>query len=112
MLSPKSNLLQRYNHVVSATEGFKGQLEDRTKLVEDVLAKVVIETIRKYQQRVNVGIQDSIVDLLSTFKLKVAEEIFAHITDDERNILLSSLENVCAIFGKSFEEHMHLDKKE
>lgn len=40
---------------------------------------------------------------------KVAEDIFAHISEKERDLLLKSLENVCAVFGKSFAER--LDKK-
>ena len=45
-------------------------------LASDILTGVVIETINKYQQKVNVGLQDSISDLLDSFKLKVTEEIF------------------------------------
>jgi DNA-binding MarR family transcriptional regulator len=37
---------------------------------------------------------------------KVAEEIFANITDKERERLLESLENVCSIFAKAFVDRM------
>lgn len=46
-------------------------------LAADILTKVVIETIHKYQQKLNVGVQDSVSDLLDTFKQKVTEAIFA-----------------------------------
>lgn len=49
---------------------------DRTQLIEDVLTKVVIDSLGKYQQKVAVGVQDSISDLLENFKLQVASEIF------------------------------------
>ena len=47
-------------------------------------------------------IRDSFLEQRS----KIAEEIFANITDQERDMLLQSLENVCKIFGKSFEDRL------
>lgn len=41
---------------------------------------------------------------------KIAEEIFANITDEERDLLLGSLENVCKIFRKSFEDRLEKRK--
>ena len=37
---------------------------------------------------------------------RIAEDIFANITEQERDLLLESLENVCRIFGKSFEDRL------
>lgn len=37
---------------------------------------------------------------------RIAEDIFSNITEQERDLLLESLENVCRIFGKSFEDRM------
>ena len=42
---------------------------------------------------------------------KVAEDIFAHITEKERDLLLKSLDHVCSIFGKSFAERMNKNTK-
>lgn len=50
--------------------------QDRSPLIEDILSRVIIDCLKKYQQKVNVGIQDSVSDLLETFKLKVSAEIF------------------------------------
>lgn len=71
-----SNLIHRYQHLGTATEKFKSSLEDKSSLVEDILTKVVIDSLRRYQQRLQVGVQDSVADLLATFKLKIAEEIW------------------------------------
>lgn len=49
--------------------GFEG-------LASDILTRVVIETINRYQQKLGVGLQDSVADLLDTFKYKVAEAVF------------------------------------
>lgn len=71
-----SNLIQRYRHLGKANNGFKHSLDDRTELIEDILTKVVIESIRRYQQRLQVGIQDSVTDLLASFKLQIVDEIY------------------------------------
>jgi DNA-binding MarR family transcriptional regulator len=42
---------------------------------------------------------------------KVAEDIFSHITEKERDLLLKSLENVCAVFSKSFAERFEKKSK-
>lgn len=46
------------------------------QVVEDVLTKVVVDCLRTYQKKVNVGVQDSVTDLLDNFKQKVTTEIF------------------------------------
>jgi hypothetical protein len=45
-------------------------------LSAEVLQQVVLETIHKYQQKLNVGVEDSISDLIDTFKQKVSQSIF------------------------------------
>jgi hypothetical protein len=71
-----SNLFHRYQHLGTANEGFKTSLHERTGLIEDILARVVIDSLRRYQERLQVGIQDSVTDLLSSFKLQIAEDIY------------------------------------
>lgn len=44
-------------------------------LAEDILQKVVAEAIRAYQAKINVGVQDSVSDLLDGFKHKVTDQI-------------------------------------
>jgi DNA-binding MarR family transcriptional regulator len=39
-------------------------------------------------------------------RTKIAEDIFANIGEKERDLLLSSLENVCRILGKAFQDRM------
>lgn len=43
---------------------------------------------------------------------RVAEDIFQHITETECGLLLKSLENVCAIFGKAFEDCIGTKKQD
>lgn len=50
--------------------------ENKDQVVHDILTRVVIDCLKKYQLKVNAGVQDSVADLLDTFKLKVAREIF------------------------------------
>lgn len=45
-------------------------------LVKEILDKVVADCMRRYQQKVNVGIQDSVSDLLVDFKEKMKTAIF------------------------------------
>lgn len=52
------------------------EIEGFDQLSEYVLTKIVIESIRTYQQKVAVGIEDSASDLLDTFKKNVTNQIF------------------------------------
>ena len=67
---------QRYIRLKEATQLSLQQIEGFEGLVDDVLTRVVIDTIRRYQTKLNVGIQDSVSDLLDTFKQKVTQAIF------------------------------------
>lgn len=68
-----SKMHQRIVHLKSALE--KVQVLDEA-LIQDILVRVVIATIDKYQQKLNVGVQDSVADLLDQFKRKMELEIF------------------------------------
>lgn len=50
--------------------------ENYAPLVEEILTRVIHKVIGQYQDKVNVGMQDSLMDLLSAFKQKVESEIF------------------------------------
>lgn len=47
-----------------------------TEIAKAILEKVLILSIREYQQKLNVGIQDSTSDLLNNFKSNIKEEMF------------------------------------
>lgn len=64
------NLLQK------AFDVAENQIEP--KMVEEILTKIVIESLKSYQRKINIGVQDSFSDLLDSFKHKVAEIIFDH----------------------------------
>jgi hypothetical protein len=68
--------VQRYNSLKEATRLSLQQAKGFDGLVDDILTRVVIDTIRRYQTKLNVGIQDSVSDLLDTFKQKVTQAIF------------------------------------
>lgn len=70
-----SQHLQRHQHLKDASSSVIKEFEDMSGVATDVLTKVVIETIDKYQQKINVGIQDSITDLLDNFKIKITNAI-------------------------------------
>jgi len=52
------------------------EIEGFDELSERVLTQVVLASIRTYQQKVAVGIEDSASDLLDTFKKNVTKQIF------------------------------------
>lgn len=67
-----------------AHAGLKRAVADTTSLmkngqgsvVEDVITRVVVDCLKKYQAKVNAGAEDVVARLLDTFKAKVASEIF------------------------------------
>ena len=71
-----SQELQKYFHLKEAADVLVKESEDFAGMADDILVGVVIETIQKYQQKINVGIQDSVTDLLDNFKINVAKSIF------------------------------------
>lgn len=68
-------LIQKYESLKQATALALQETQGFESLVQSVLTSVVIDAIRKYQQKINVGIQDSVSDLLETFKRKVTQAI-------------------------------------
>lgn len=46
-------------------------------IASDILTNVVIDTIKKYQQKVVVGIEDSVGDILTHFKQTIANAVFS-----------------------------------
>lgn len=71
-----TKLIQQHESLKEATAIALQEAETFSGLASDVLTNVVIETIRKYQQKLNVGIADSVSDLLDTFKKNVSRSIF------------------------------------
>lgn len=71
-----SQLYQRYQSLKNATGLAIKETEEWESLIDAVLMQVILATIKKYQQKVNVGMQDSVSDLLDTFKQKITEAIF------------------------------------
>ncbi len=67
---------QRYQSLKEATQLSLNEVEGFDLLVEQLLSKVVLETIRTYQTKLAVGIEDSAADLLDTFKRSVIQQIF------------------------------------
>ncbi|MBN2109095.1 MAG: MarR family transcriptional regulator [Deltaproteobacteria bacterium] len=64
---------------------------------------------REDRRKVFVSLSDKGKEIRDSFlaqRGRIAEDIFANITEQERDLLLESLENVCRIFGKSFEDRM------
>jgi hypothetical protein len=53
----------------------KTKVTDRTQLVEDILTRVVIDSLRKYQQKVSVGIVDSAADIIENLKKNLIDEV-------------------------------------
>lgn len=52
------------------------EIESFDQLSERILTQVVLSSIRTYQQKVAVGIEDSASDLLDTFKSNITKQIF------------------------------------
>lgn len=50
--------------------------ESNPTLANDILTRVVIPTLDKFQKKISVGLQDSISDLLDQFKKEIETEIF------------------------------------
>ena len=82
-----------------------------TMIVDGLEHEGIVERVRGQEDRrkVFVTLTDRGKEIRNGFlqqRGRIAEEIFANITEDERDLLLLSLENVCTIFGKSFEDRM------
>ena len=71
-----SQLLDRYDSLKKASQLALNESETLESMMGEVLTKVVHETIKRYQDKVAAGIEDSVSDLLDNFKRSVAEDIF------------------------------------
>lgn len=70
------SFISRYESIKKAADLTLQEAKGFDLLVEGVLTRVIRDTLHTYQQKINVGIQDSVGDLLDTFKQKVAQQIF------------------------------------
>lgn len=68
--------IQKHEYLKQAAKLAIEESKELEGIASDILTNVVIATIRKYQQKINVGIQDSVSDLLENFKLSINEKIF------------------------------------
>jgi hypothetical protein len=72
-----TQLLYRHQSLKEAVQLAAAEVQTNQELVDAILSRVIIEAMKRYQQKVNVGVQDSVADLLDTFKQKVAESVFS-----------------------------------
>lgn len=71
------NLQTKHHSLTNVVKSAVKQMKDnKHAVVEDILTKVVIECLKKFEDKVNVGVQDSVADLLDTFRTKIASDIF------------------------------------
>jgi DNA-binding MarR family transcriptional regulator len=82
-----------------------------TMIVDGLEKEGIVERERGHEDRRKVFVTltargKEIRDGFLQQRSRVAEEIFANISDKERELLLESLENVCGIFAKAFVDRM------
>ena len=70
------SLDQKYKSLKTNTLKTLDEVQELKSLSNHVLTQVVIESMRTYQNKVAVGIEDSASDLLDLFKQNVAKQIF------------------------------------
>lgn len=71
-----SQLIQKHKSLKEATEQAISETANFDGLAADILTEVAIQTINIYQQKLNVGVQDSVSDLTEAFKQKVSQAVF------------------------------------
>jgi DNA-binding MarR family transcriptional regulator len=86
-----------------------------TMIVDGLEKEGIVERERGHEDRRKVFVTltargKEIRDGFLQQRSRVAEEIFANISDKERELLLESLENVCGIFAKAFVDRMATKK--
>lgn len=67
----------RHQYIKEAVSLVAVELQTNNELVDAILSQVIIEAMKRYQQKINVGVQDSVSDLLDTFKQKITESVFS-----------------------------------
>ena len=70
------SIVQKHKYLNEAIKQAIEENEGMQNLSSEILQKVVTETIHKYQQKLNVGIEDSLSNLIESFKQKISETIF------------------------------------
>ncbi len=70
------SLIHKYEALRKAAELSVAGSQDFEPLVDRILTEVVFESLRKYQEKVSVGIQDSFADLVNEFKIKTVDTVF------------------------------------
>jgi hypothetical protein len=73
---PMSKLIHQHAELSKAIKLCMATTQNLEPLASEVLSEVVIPTINTYQQRLMVGVEDSVSDLLDTFKTTVSRHIF------------------------------------
>lgn len=68
-------MTQRFDALKETAQLLSDEVESFNELSERILSQVVLETIRTYQQKLSVGIEDSAADLLDAFKQRAAQKI-------------------------------------
>jgi len=70
------SFVQRFQSLKEAAQISLDEIEGFNLISERVLTQVVLESIRSFQQKLSVGIEDSAADLLDTFKKNIIKQIF------------------------------------
>lgn len=78
------------SNLKKATELFLNKINNTDELSENILTRVVIQSLDKFQNKISVGLQDSISDLLNVFKKDIQQELFNYVDNyslDKEKIL-------------------------
>lgn len=70
------NIADKHASLKTALETTISCLKDQKPLVEDILSRLLIDSLKKYQEKVKVGAEDSVIDILDTFKQKLLSDLF------------------------------------
>jgi hypothetical protein len=70
------SLIQKYESLRKATEGTIDSLENLEGISEEILNNIIIKSIKSYQKKLNVGVQDSVSDLVDNFKKDITDSVF------------------------------------
>lgn len=70
------SLMDQHKHLEESINLTLQEAKNTEGLAEDILQKIIAESLRVYQHKLNVGVQDSIADLIDVFKHKIADQIF------------------------------------
>lgn len=74
-----SALIQKYDNLKRAAELAVRSSQDFSPLADQILTDIIVYSIKKYQTKINVGLQDSVADLLDSFKKQLIQTISSNI---------------------------------